>query len=318
MSEIDLWINVGAGKHRLITNACPKYDVLIAGFNLSARAKAVFDIVDATDKYWLIHPEYGFSGSELPKTGNCLVSNNRNEADFTLDTIGSVPSIFGKRIAIDITGMMRPSILFLMHYLRFVGVNSYDMLYTDPGRYKRQSETVFSSDVYEVRQVCGYEGVHNPDMSSDVLIVGTGYDHELVARVINARSSAKLVQMYSLPSLSADMYQESILRLERVVDSPYQASNEQSAFASANDPFVTCGVLQQTVERLRGLQSITNLYLSPLATKPQVLGFGLFFQSNLRSSASSVVFPFAMSYDKETSTGVGKSWVYPVRLPLHN
>ena len=90
----------------------------------------------------------------------------------------------------------------------------------------------------EVRQVVGYEGQHVTDTSRDVLIIGAGYDDKLIAEVAEHKDQARKIQLFGLPSLRADMYQENVLRAhlaESAVGTPIhdEASN---FFAPANDP----------------------------------------------------------------------------------
>ena len=53
-------------------------------------------------------------------------------------------------------------------------------------------------------------------------------------------------------------------------------------FAPANDPFVTAQELKLFIEKLNGRKEITNIYLSPLSTKAQALGFALYFYGNVK------------------------------------
>ena len=93
-------------------------------------------------------------------------------------------------------------------------------------------------------------------------------------------------------------------------------SDESSSFfAPANDPFVTAAVLQEIVKGLVTRNRLTNLYLSPLATKPQVLGFGLFYLTEWRNAPASLIFPFCQTYERETSAGIARIWKYTVDLP---
>lgn len=306
---------LGAGKVVLDLAATPKWDTLISAYNSSDRVRIPFEKFCASNKYWVVHGEYGYSAQEHP-LGSVLLSSETNEGDFIESALGKVISGLNQdsKLAIDITGFMRPHLLFLLIYLKAKGFKQFDALYTEPMHYERKAETVFSSTVYEVRQVAGYEGAHNSDMNDDVLVIGVGYDHDLVAQVIANKGRARLVQLLSLPSLSADMYQESLLRLDRVPDAPSQVPDEYLCFASANDPYVTAAVLDEALERLLGQGPISNLYLSPLATKPQVLGFGMFYLLRQGEIPASVIFPFARTYSKETTTGVGRTWKYEVSL----
>ncbi len=179
--------------------------------------------------------------------------------------------------------------------------------------YEKKENTQFTRDVCSVRQVSGYEGTHIDEVANDVLIVGVGYDDELISRVINDKDSAQIVHMLSLPSLSADMYQESILRLTKNT-SLKDMTDSQIFFAPANDPFVVAAELSKKINELRTIHNSRNIYLSPLATKPQALGFALCYLNELIDSPASVIFPFSNSYNRETSKGIGRTWLYEVCL----
>jgi hypothetical protein len=304
-----------AGGKQLFSPEGKQYDVLLSAFNLSLRVRESFELIPASQKFWIIHNEYEFAEDELPKARQMLRSNSAQEAEFIKDIFQSIePILTGPlRLCIDITGFMRAHIMFLMHYLKVLGVKSFDMLYTEPKYYARRADTVFSLDVTEVRQVNGFEGSHAADVSNDLLVVGVGYDHPLIASVILNKSNAKLLQLLSLPSLSADMYQESVVRLEKVGDAPYRVPEEFLAYASANDPFVTYMALHEAIGSFVAKHKRpTNIYFSPLATKPQAVGFALYYLDNLAATPSSIVMPFAKRYSKETGAGVGRSWIYTV------
>lgn len=143
--------------------------------------------------------------------------------------------------------------------------------------------------------------------------MGIGYDHHLISHVVQAKEGARVVQLHSFPSLSADMYHESILRFDKV-QSEQPRSGDEIYYSSANDPFVTAASLAQAVDSAGRHQRITNLYLSPLATKPQAVGFGLHFLRHLRGTPASIIYPSSPRYTRETTTGVGRAWIYPIHF----
>ncbi len=293
------------------------WDIFLSAFNSSERVQQVFERVVASKKYWVVLPEYGYEEDELPKHPNVVSFAEGNEADVVLGLIKEhigIGAIQGKTLCIDITGFMRPHILFLVQYLQAVGLTSFDMIYTEPAQYGRKEDTDFSRDVYEVRQVSGFEGTHIDEIANDILLVGVGYDDELISRVVNEKDSARLYQLRSLPSLSADMYQESILRLDKTPLADIPDMEDRVFFAPANDPFVVATELSEKLQQLHARKSVDNIYLSPLATKPQALGFALFYITELRNQPASIIFPFSTSYSKETSAGVGRTWCYEIRL----
>ncbi len=301
---------------RLVTVDTPdQWDVFISAFNDNIRVRSTFGWIKSPRKIWWMLPEYAYEPHEYPDDGaEIRVLHSFDEADLVHAGLGDVIKHKPASICIDITGLMRQHIFYLMRYLKSFGFLRFDFLYTEPEHYARKADTTFSlGEITAVRQVAGFEGQHLIDTSNDVLIMGNGYDHPLVGRVFLSRENARIVLLHSLPSLSADMYHEAILRLDRVGDTAAVA-DDQMFFSSANDPFVTAATLSEARKSLGRPKPITNLYLSSLATKPQAVGFGLFYLKELEGSASSIIFPCVTRYFRETGKGLGRTWLYPIDL----
>ena len=214
-----------------------------------------------------------------------------------------------------LTGFMRPHLMFLVKYLFALGVLKFDVIYSEPTYYVGLEKAQFSDrSVTCVRQVSGYEGVVNNDTSNDVLIIGAGYESHLMSEVAEDKERAHRILLLGLPSLSADMYQQSALRTQDAADSLGEAMVERY-FAPANDPFVTATVLSETVSKLQARRPITNLYLSPLATKAQALGFSLFYVTECVGGEASILFPFSSRYSIESATGVSRIWRFVMERP---
>jgi hypothetical protein len=295
-----------------------RWDIFISAYTAAERVKRVFDKAAAGTKHWLVFPEYGFTGEECPDGAFTL--QTRDEAEYVKTFWEQkIGDLAGRTIGVDITGFIRPYLMFLLKWFAERGVRRFDAIYTEPIIYSKREQTRFSDEaVTEVRQVAGFEGNHNPDSSNDYLIIGAGYDHQLIAQVAENKEFSRKIQIFGLPSLRADMYQENVLRAYRAEEAVGRHTSDESGsfFAPANDPFVTATTLREIVNRIDGRKSITNLYLSPLATKPQVLGFALYYLMECRNKAASLIFPFCNSYDQETSTGVSRIWKYTVELRL--
>lgn len=290
-------------------------DLFISAYNDNDRVRSTFDDMNAVQKYWWILPDYGYAPEEYPPGPNLVDALPANEAELVVEGLqrSGLGSADVRRVCIDITGFLHPQILLLLKYFKANPVEELEFIYTEPEHYSRKVETRFSlTETVNVRQVAGFEGLHNPAMDHDVVIVGIGYDHNLIGQVIANKESARVVQLHCFPSLSADMYQESILRLDRVSAVSTQNSIDLNFFATANDPYVTAAVLNEAVTLLNSKQPISNLYLSPVSTKPQALGFGLYYLANLEGRPASMIYPFTERYSRETSTGVGRGWVYPI------
>jgi len=295
------------------------WDVFLSAFNSSDRVKNVFQKAVAREKHWLISREYGYSESELPTNGLCITPSSDFESEvinYYFAKTGVDPT--RKRVCVDITGFMRPHILFLLRYLSERGVRSFDVLYSEPRQYSGAENTRFSDEiVIDVLQIEGYEGNHVTDTSSDLLIIGAGYDDKLIAQVAEHKNSARKIRMLGLPSLRADMYQQNVLRAELAAEQVggQALDSVDTYFAPANDPFVTAEALSKIVRTMRERRPVSNLYLSPLATKVQALGFGLYYIYECVNQAASMLFPFCETYSRQTSEHVARVWRYRVELP---
>jgi hypothetical protein len=226
-------------------------------------------------------------------------------------------TVSDKSICVDITGFMRPQLIFLITYLNYFGIKNFDVIYTEPGQYRKQENTSFSEgNIVEVRQVNGFEGSHNHETGNDLLIIGAGYDDKLISSVADDKEHAKKLQLIGFPSLMPDMYQQNLLKVSKSAESLGEESISKPYFAAANNPFATAAKLSSMVREFEcKYGEITNLYLSPLSTKPQVLGFCLYFIFERGATNTSVIFPFSEFYQRETSQGVSKILKYKVELP---
>ena len=275
----------------------PEFDVLLSAYNLSERVRHVYDRVRAKKKIWLVHNEYGLDSDSLPKE-ECFAPDAPDESSFCLALFSELerhyPNLAEISICVDSTGMLRPHLLFLLKLMQRTKIMKFSMMYAEPANYKNKENTAFSAGIgYDVRPVQGYEGAPATDSTSDLLIIGMGYDDRMIAEVAEDRAKADKHQLFGLPSLSADMYQQSVLRSRRAAeelsDPNFAIANR--SFAPANDPFGTAAVLSEIVAQRRKERPITNLYLSPLGTKPQVIGFGLYHIFECESGEASGLLP---------------------------
>ena len=258
-----------------------QWDLFVSSFNSSERVQSVFDRVQATEKRWLVHEEYGFGIEEFP--ANSIRPGDCDEAMFMRAVLGSLGSLLTGAICVDITGMLRPHIMVLLLMLFERGVKRFDVLYSEPSQYLHQERTQFSiPPVIRVRPVLGFEGAHAVGTDHDLLVLGCGYEDRFIGQVSEHKRGAKKVLLYGLPSLMPDMYQESYLSSRRAVEAGGGVPQSRLRFAPANNPFATANVLQAAVEEESRPTPEGNLYLSPLATKPQALAFALYYVTELR------------------------------------
>ena len=192
----------------------------------------------------------------------------------------------------DITGFIRPYLCFLVRWLVSCGVRRFDAIYSEPSHYIRREETTFSDGpLIEVCQIRGFEGIHEPESmeseSKDALIINVGYDDRLITQVAEAKEAARKIQVFGFPSSRRYVPGERMCT-RRATEAVGIAENY---FAPANDPFVTAHVLSEIVSDARSRNQLTNLYLCPLATKPQTLGFALYYVNECLDGPCSMLFP---------------------------
>ena len=294
------------------------WDVFISAYVPGERTKRAFDHANAKHKWWLLFPEYGYGPTDRPD-GNVFHASSDDEASFIAEFWRSLPTNAPRlRLCVDITGFIRPYLIFLVRWLLEKGVRKFDAIYSEPVQYQQREQTEFSGNsVKEVRQVSGCEGLHVPSITKDVLIVGAGYEDSLISDVAESKAKATKLQLIGFPSLRADMYQENILRIRRAEESLGGTVDDEvhTFFAPANDPFVAANELSRTVQDWENRHGITNLYLCPISTKAHVLGFTLFYLTERRNTATSIIFPFEEQYSQSASKGIARTWKYTVELP---
>ncbi len=293
------------------------WDLFISGFDLNSRVRDVFNNVDAKKKCWIVFPEYGFNPEDLPESGECYLIDRGSESSqlkqFASQT--ELSKYKDSKVCIDITGFVRPQLLFLLLQLKHIGFRYFDAIYSEPDRYLRREKTLFSSgSVVETRQVQGYFGINKVSKGRDLTIIASGYDKQLLTRVSQFGENSEIVQLIGFPSLKPDMYQENVLQVISASDSFNDSPKSNTLFATAADPFVAAGVVSDYIRDNDCLAQFDNVYISPLSTKAHTLGLGLMHLQEFAQSNVSIIYPFTNGYAKETSVGISNVWMYEIEL----
>ncbi|MCA0948668.1 hypothetical protein [Shewanella chilikensis] len=295
-----------------------QFDVFLSAYNSSERVKKIYDLVNSNKKYWLIFPEYCLENEEIEGLSNKIICNGKYEGEQILEVFNQLNEVNWSKVklSIDITGFPRAQLAFIMKYLKHIGVTHLETYYGEPMRYTDKGDTKFSDGnlIEPPRQINGYEGIHSTNQSNDLLIVGAGYDNHLIEGVVSAKPNVTSKLLIGFPSLRPDMYQENIFRASLARHSITAHSFVNPIFSPANDPFITAQVLKDELEKINNKTPVSNLYLCPLATKTQTLGFVLFYLNELEGSNCSMIFPFFSTYEKETTIGLYKVWRYEIQL----
>ena len=280
------------------------YDIFISAYNTSERIQHVYNQINASKKEYLVFPEYSFDN---PPANTKNINSTKELKEF-FDYID-----IKKRIIIDITGFIRPYLIFLTKILKEGGFKKVGFIYSEPVKYKKAEDTEFSSGEMETKEV---EGFANESGEGDqkMLIIGAGFDKMLFSECINQYSvpTENRRLLIGFPSLSLDMYQQNMLRIHEIEN--YSPNN--FIYAPASHPFITAQAIEKTVREFKKEKSIEegdviSIYLAPLSTKAQVLGFSLYALVNDVDDVT-IFFPYTQKYAQETTEGIARIWKYEI------
>lgn len=288
------------------------YDIFISGFDNCSRTTEVFDKVNAAKKIWLIFPQYEIPYEEFPKAEYYQSTEWKEDEYFRVffDTLNSLT--YTERFCIDMTGFIKPHFIYLLKYLSIKGIKKIDLLYTEPKKYVKADETEFSGHIDKVRPIEGCGAVKiNPNLENDLLIIAAGYDNKLISKVAQEKDHSKNKYfIIGFPSHQPDMYQENLLKIENSKESV--GENVKNINTPAFDPFITAQTLSDIVHEN---SDATNIYLCPIASKPQTAGFALFYLWNYEKLPISIIFPFSNTYSTKNAIGIKRTWKYTFELP---
>lgn len=299
-----------------ISSELPVFDIFVSSFNSSERVIDVFSWIRADRKLWLIHPEYRHTALEEPTSGTKVHPSDTDEVQQVNALLDEIGSLKGKSLCIDISGMMRHVIVFLVAKLAQHGMRRFTMLYSEPLNYIKHEHTIFSGGTSgDPRPVRGMFG-SPASQAKDYLIIAVGYDHKLIAEVANQKDNATVFPIFAFPSLSPDMYQQSAIRAADSGEITLRGHwNTNRRFAPANDPFSTASVVSGIVQEIDKRDKQANTYLSPLSTKAQALGMGLYWQLEGRHrGAVTMLLPECLSYTEKTTSGIRRLWEYTIEI----
>ncbi len=297
----------------------PRFDVFLSAYNSSERVKRVFGDIRARQKFWLLHPEYCYTAPEEPNNALVIKPADRDEiiqVNAIVQAIGGENALPNLNVCIDITGFMRHVLVFLVAKLSYCGMKNISFLYSEPVTYTQLEDTPFSTTTSGlVRPIRGMAKASTSN-DKDHLIIGVGYDHKLISEVVNNKDDAEVYPVFGFPSLGADMYQQSAVRASESGDvalSGKWVSNRK--FSPANDPFSTADTIGRIISSIDLKHAVPNVYLSPLSTKAQTLGFAIYWVlEGVKRGGVSMLMPECITYSRETSQGMKRLWLYEVEL----
>jgi hypothetical protein len=294
------------------------WDVFVSSWDGSDRVRRVHARVVADQKVWVIHPEYKILGDMLPTGPKYDAVGGDAEAMIGLiQHLGLLCDLKQSRVCFDITGMVRPQIAILIRLLKHQGVETFDVIYSQPADYAKREQTKFSSgEVTDVKEITGFSGVNQPG-AHEVLILAPGFDAALQLEVIEHKGSAQRYQLFGLPSLQPDMYQQNILQAAGVDNPiPDNEAAKTKRFAPAADPFAVATELSAIVTEARTRNQKSRFYIAALGPKPQMLGAALFYLTEASPVTVSLIYPVVSSHAAATSDGISRVTINTVDFSL--
>ena len=222
----------------------------------------------------------------------------------------------GKKICVDATGFVVPYLLCMLRVFFEKHVCEFDVIYSEPQKYKGSETTEFTDQFYDVRQVFGMAGTHTSKNTSvsqkDLLIIATGYDHSRIIDVANKKKESKKVLLFGFPSLSPGMFQENIIRAKKAESGLGEdcfKDMDANIYSPANDPFATAQAIKNYLDL--NAKNYESIYFAPLSSKPQTLGIALYYICEKGwEKKMSVLYPMCKNYIADCSKGIANIWRY--------
>lgn len=233
-----------------------------------------------------------------------------DEGSVTTTLVNALGSVDPRRFVIDITGFPRQHVMCIVGRLISLGWNGFRAMYAEPTAYVHEEDTVFSGEgQVTVRPVRGLEGSYRVG-KAETLVIGTGYEVDLMQAVAYSRPRATKKLLFGLPPLQLTMYQENILQAMLASDAVEGTGKSDRLFAAAYCPFETAQVITDCVTR--GARKGENTFLAPLGTKVQALGFTLAYMYEFSGQTATMLTAATAKVRRGTALGVGRIWFFEI------
>lgn len=330
ISKYDLFLSKSCRTKDDIKNITIEYDLFISAFTKESMVHDIFNEVEANKKIWVILPDYKLIANDLNeiKQDECFkldvdITSDELEMNFITQFCQkyNIEAYKDKKVCIDITGFVKPYMIYLLYSLINSGFNKMDILYSEPKSYKNQEETTFSDEEFiSVRSINGFD-IRSDEAKDDLLIINAGYDYRLMRNIASYKKYVKAKTiLIGFPSLQPIMYQENILNLEKASDElGLTADTFKPLYAPANDPFETAKAINNHVLAHIENHDVKTIYLAPLATKSQTLGMLLFFLYERKYFLEKhidikIIYPFTGAYSPSSGKELFRVNLYQLEI----
>lgn len=289
-----------------------QFDLFISVFDGCDRTVNVFNKISAKKKYWMVLPQYHQEDKDKPSS--YLYSDITEEEDYVYDVLEPLKIDAKCSICVDATGFIIPHLLFLVQYLKYKGITSFDIIYSEPLHYLNGEETLFAKCIDHTRPIAGYSTSAKDVNGEDTLIIFAGFVDDMVSIVAREKSKAKHKYLFTgFPPLQADMYQQNLIQLNKSKETIGER-HVHYCMAPAYDPFIAAMKVQVIIDKIqRKKEPLNYIHIAPLSTKPMAIAAALVYFNN-PCAPIDIIYPPASYYNCSYAVGLKRTWKYTIEL----
>lgn len=285
------------------------YDFFISADDECDRTQNSFGEAIAKRKIFIRFPQQEYSTPNDTCYTNCEVQEDKYIQLLCKD----LNILKNSKMCIDCTGFIIPHLLYLLGYLYRLEINEIDIIYNEPDQYRDKENTIFSKTITSPIPIKGFEAIASDIRGEEILIIETGFQTELIREVVRSKSkAAERHCIIGFPSLHADMYQHSLIQLNKAKNNIGSTRVEYHK-APAYDPFISANKIIEIIKANR--QYKNNIFhISPLSTKPQAIGAALSYLLLNEKYPIDIIYPHSETYYSMNTIGTHRRWRYTIEF----
>lgn len=209
---------------------------------------------------------------------------------------------------VDITGFTKRHLLLLLRMLDDIGLwPALRLLYTEPRDYVTDLYSPMSFGLREISPIPGFGGQEFPSKPL-LLVIFLGYEGDRALALFENLDPNEAILVVPRPAYHPE-WEGRTEALNRALIS--LVGTKQVIYADSRDPLRVASTLASLLGNPRYAANKFNCHVSPLGTKPQVVGLYLYWRQHRREIA--VIYAQPLRHNRRFySHGVGKTWILPI------
>ncbi len=113
------------------------YDFFFSSFDGCERTTSIFDTINSDKKTWIKFPHFQLDFDAI----DGYLCTSFKEDECFIDLFSSIDISKSSKVCVDITGFIRPHLIFFIKYLHRLGLRKIYFLYSEPIHYKHAEDT---------------------------------------------------------------------------------------------------------------------------------------------------------------------------------